>query len=150
DPMWAKAIELGLPVATHSSGMGLNDRASTSNYLFNQIGHFAASGGALAKALFLGGVTKRFPELPVALVEGGVSNGVEIYIRLTETWKKRGTYAIERLDPGKTDRELYASILEGAAPDLLERYELDDLLMHGPAQAHDDFELTGVESAEDI
>jgi predicted TIM-barrel fold metal-dependent hydrolase len=150
DPMWEKAIELGLPIATHSSGMGLNDRASTSNYLFNQIGHFSASGGALAKALFLGGVTRRFPELRVALLEGGVSSGVEIFIRLTETWKKRGTYAIERLDPGKTDRKLYASILEDAAPELLERYDLDDLLMHGPAKAHDDFELTGVQSAEDI
>jgi hypothetical protein len=41
--------------------------------MYNQIGHFAAAGAALAKSLFLGGVTRRFPELRVALLEGGVA-----------------------------------------------------------------------------
>ena len=80
DPVWAKAVELNVPLATHSSGMGLSDRTSISNYLYNQIGHFAASGGALAKSLFLGGVTSRFPEMRMAMLEGGLPIGVEILI----------------------------------------------------------------------
>ena len=69
DPMWARAVELGLPLSSHSSGMGMTDRSSITNSLFNQIGHFGSSGAALAKSLFLGGVTHRFPGFRVAMLE---------------------------------------------------------------------------------
>ena len=62
DPVWAKAVELKMPLAAHTAGIGFSDRASVTNFVFNQIGHFAASGAALAKSLFLGGVTRRFPD----------------------------------------------------------------------------------------
>src|SRR5262249_29669616 len=82
DPVWAKAIELGLPLAAHSAGLGFSDRASVSNFMFNQIGHFAAAGVALAKSLFFGGVTRRFPRLRIALLEGGVAAGLQTYSTL--------------------------------------------------------------------
>ena len=48
DAVWAQAIEPELPLAAHTAGIGASHRASVSNFVFNQIGHFAASGGALA------------------------------------------------------------------------------------------------------
>src|SRR5262249_35003057 len=149
DPMWAKAVELGLPLSSHSSGMGFTDRSSISNYLFNQIGHFGSSGAALAKSLFLGGVTHRFPELRVAMLEGVVAAGVQIYISLISSWKKRGSYAIERLNPANVDRELFAKLVLESAPELAS-YSADELLARGASQVHDDFELTGVKTEEDI
>ncbi len=150
DPVWAKAIELQFPLATHSSGMGLSDRASISNYLYNQIGHFAASGGALAKSLFLGGVTNRFPELRIAMLEGGVAVGVEILISLVGTWEKRNPEAIKRLDPKGIDRELLGRIVAESSPDLAKRYSADELVSSARDTVHDDFELTGVRDAGDV
>ena len=75
DAVWETAIALGLPLAAHSTGMGFSDRSSISNFVYNHIGHFAAAGEALAKSLFLGGVTRRFPRLRVALLEGGCDRG---------------------------------------------------------------------------
>ena len=70
DAVWAQAIELELPLAAHTAGIGASHRASVSNFVFNQIGHFAASGGALAKSLLLGGVTARFPGLRLGAAQG--------------------------------------------------------------------------------
>ena len=41
DPFWAKVVELGVPVLTHYGSQGGVGRSSTSNYMFNHIGHFA-------------------------------------------------------------------------------------------------------------
>jgi len=36
------------------------------------VAYFASAGEAMAKALFFGGVTRRFPELNFAFLEGGI------------------------------------------------------------------------------
>ena len=150
DPLWARAVELGMPLATHSSGMGFSDRQSITNYLYNQIGHFAASGGALAKSLFLGGVTHRFPELRIAVLEGGCHMGVEVLVALVSAWGKRNPEVIGRLDPKGTDRARYGEILAAHAPALATRYSADELITRGRDSVHDDFELTGVTNEQDI
>ena len=126
DPVWAKAIELRLPLAAHTAGIGNSDRASISNFVYNQIGHFAAAGAALAKSLFLGGVTRRFPDLRVALLEGGAAVGVEIYIGLVGTWQKRGGEAIAKLNPENLDKELVKKLLVEDDPSLV-RYSPEQL-----------------------
>ena len=72
DPVWAKCVELGVAPTFHSAGMGWGSRTSISNYMYNHIGHFGAAGEALCKAMFFGGVTRRFPKLRFAFLEGGV------------------------------------------------------------------------------
>lgn len=151
DPVWAKAIELRLPLAAHTAGIGNNDRASISNFVFNQVGHFAAAGGALAKSLFLGGVTARFPQLRVALLEGGAAIGVETYIGLVGTWEKRGGEAIAKLDPENLDKELVKKLLvENDAS--LAKYSAEQLTggNAGMTRARDDFAAVGLASVEDI
>jgi len=63
DPVWAKCLELKVAPTFHSGGQAWDARSSISNYMYNHIGHFAASGEALCKSVFLGGVTRRFPKL---------------------------------------------------------------------------------------
>lgn len=151
DPVWAKAIELQLPLAAHTAGIGSSDRASVSNFVFNQIGHFAASGGALAKSLFLGGVTTRFPALRVALLEGGAAVGVQIYISLVTNWLKRGGAAIAGLDPENLDRELLMQLLVEADP-ALARYSAEQLTgsRGRMTRVRDDFAAAAITSVEDI
>jgi predicted TIM-barrel fold metal-dependent hydrolase len=72
DPVWAKCQELGIAPTFHSSGSNQGLRLSPSNFVYNHIGHFAAAGHAVSKAIFLGGVTRRFPDLRFAFLEGGV------------------------------------------------------------------------------
>ncbi|HEX2174217.1 MAG TPA: amidohydrolase family protein, partial [Dehalococcoidia bacterium] len=87
DPFWAKCVELGVAVAAHSSGMGFSERRSISSYMFNHMGHFGTAGELLARSLFLGGVTRRFPGLRVALLEGGVTFGCRLYADLIGHWE---------------------------------------------------------------
>lgn len=151
DPVWAKAIELRLPLAAHTAGIGASDRASISNFVFNQIGHFAAAGGALAKSLFLGGVTARFPELRVAILEGGAAIGVQIYVSLVTNWHKRGGEAIARLDPDRLDRTMLAKLLTEDDPTLA-RFPIEQLMgAHGRmTQPRDDYAAANITSVDDI
>ena len=72
DPVWAESVECGIAPTFHSASHGIGLRLSPSNFVYNHIGHFGVAGEAVCKALFLGGVTWRFPELKFALLEGGV------------------------------------------------------------------------------
>jgi predicted TIM-barrel fold metal-dependent hydrolase len=110
DPVWAKCIELGVPPTFHSGTQGLAPRTSISNYMYNHIGHFGASGEALAKAAFFGGVTRRFPQLRMAFLEGGVGWGCSLYGDLIARWKKRNLAALENYNPAHLDRELFLQL----------------------------------------
>jgi predicted TIM-barrel fold metal-dependent hydrolase len=86
DPVWAKCVELGIPPTFHSGSSSQGLRLSPTNFVYNYIGHFAAVGHAVAKAIFLGGVTRRFPQLNFGFLEGGVgwaASGFGISARLT-------------------------------------------------------------------
>jgi predicted TIM-barrel fold metal-dependent hydrolase len=151
DPVWARAIALQLPLSAHTAGIGASDRASISNFVFNQIGHFAAAGGALAKSLFLGGVTARFPRLRVALLEGGAAVGVQIYISLVGDWLKRGGSAIGRLNPDNIDKDLLMKLLV-ESDESLARYTPDQLIraQNDMTRPRDDFDAAALSSVEDI
>jgi predicted TIM-barrel fold metal-dependent hydrolase len=113
DPFWRRCIELGISPGTHSQGNGLGFRRSTDNWVYNHIGHFAASGEALCKSLFLGGVTRRFPELRIALLEGGVGWACSLYSDLVGHWEKRNVRALrENLDPALLDVATFAELAE--------------------------------------
>jgi predicted TIM-barrel fold metal-dependent hydrolase len=107
DPVWAKCRELGVSVAFHSGSIGWGSRRSTSSYMYNHIGHLAEGQHALAKSLFLGGVTRRFPELNFAFLEGGVAWAATLYSDLIGHWEKRNRDALAHLDPASIDKELF-------------------------------------------
>src|SRR5215210_5239347 len=71
-----------------------------------------AAGHAVAKGLFLGGVTRRFPELRFAFLEGGVGWGCQLFGDLIEHWERKGAQALVRMDPDKLDRKLLLKLIE--------------------------------------
>jgi len=119
DPVWAKCVELKVAPTFHSSSQGVGTRVSYGNFVYNHIGHFAAAGHAVAKAVFLGGVTRRFPELRFAFLEGGVGWGCQLFGDLIEHWERRGAEALERMKPEKLDRKLLL--------DMVEKHGYDDI-----------------------
>ena len=156
DPFWAKCEELGFAVAAHSGGMGFDDRSSMSSYMYNHMGHFAAAGEVLTKSLLMGGVTRRFPKLRVALLEGGVQNGVRLFADIFSRWKKRNLNSLENLNPANFDMQQAHALFEKYADDATKARldQLDKTLLVGEedvAPEHrNEFAMMGVETPEDL
>lgn len=112
DPVWARCAELKVAPTAHSLAMGWGSRATPTNFMFNHIGHFAASGEALAKALFMGGVTRRFPQLRFGFLEGGVAWACQLYHDLVGHWHKRRPGALAAVDPACLDRDQLTRLFE--------------------------------------
>ena len=112
DPVWAKCVELGFSPTFHSGGRGYGLRVSPSNFCYNHIGHFAVAGEAVCKALFLGGVTRRFPTLKFGFLEGGVGWACQLYVDLIEHWEKRKLEALEEVKPENLDVDLLRQLAE--------------------------------------
>jgi len=164
DPFWAKVVELGVPILTHYGSQGWTGRSSISNYMNNHIGHFADGSEAFAKALFFGGVTKRFPNLRIGMLEGGADWGARVYIHLVDRWTKRSRKGLEHYDPASLNRdELRAHfarwgeyLTKGHSVDgedivrgtLGERYV--NTARQPRAEELEDFGAAGIESVEDI
>jgi predicted TIM-barrel fold metal-dependent hydrolase len=112
DAVWRKCRELGIAPTFHTGGRSYGERNSPSNFTFNHIGHFAAAQHAVAKALFLGGVTRRFPDLRFAFLEGGVGWGCQLFCDLIEHWERRGAKGLANMDPTKLDRKLLRELVD--------------------------------------
>ena len=158
DPVWQRCQELKVAPAFHSGGMGWGSRNSPNNYMFNHVGHFAAAGDATCKSLFMAGVTKRFPEMRFAFLEGGTAWAVSLYNDLIGHWKKRNRSTIHRYDPRRLDAALMAELFDSHGAEVLSRVdrtqlpdvfeamretpELDEML--------DEWAPIGIERGEDI
>jgi predicted TIM-barrel fold metal-dependent hydrolase len=103
DPVWAKAQELGVAVTFHAGQTGWGSRQSISNHMYNHIGTVAAGQEPICKAIFLGGVTRRFPDLHFAFLEGGVAWGAALLSDALGHWEKRNVDEIWKLDPARID-----------------------------------------------
>ncbi len=158
DPVWAACERLGYAATFHG---GLTVRPglhfSTSSYVANHIGQFAAEMYPLAKNLLLGGVTTRFPKLPFVLLECGVSWGMQLLADTIEHWEKRNIDAMTLLDPARLDKDALgryyrayagklATLIDGDVYDLVQKFPI-----HGsvPAQP-DEFAAMQVSTASEI
>jgi hypothetical protein len=112
DPVWRKCEQLGYAATFHSAAENYGLRNSISNFVYNHIGHFGEAGNAVCKALFLGGVTRRFPNMKFAFLEGGVSWACSLLADLISHWEKRNGAAIEDLNPAKLDRDRLAALFK--------------------------------------
>jgi predicted TIM-barrel fold metal-dependent hydrolase len=151
DPVWAKAQELGVSVAFHSGFIGMTPYRSISSYVANHISMLAEGQQSLAKSLFLGGVTRRFPQMNFGFLEGGVAWAAALYCDIIGHWEKRNLGALRRhLDPALIDRQLMGQMIQRFAPDaprisggLTQRAaEPEDML--------DEFAACAITRAEDI
>ena len=157
DPVWAKCLELKVAPTFHSIGAGWGSRTSISNFMYNHLGHFAASADAVCKSLFFGGVTRRFPQLRWAFLEGGVGWACSLYADLIGHWQKHNVKFIHNFDPANLDedlmRELFAEYGGPALADKLRHTAQRSHLLWGTPQDpadQDEWAACGIERAEDI
>lgn len=158
DPVWAKCVELGIAPSFHSVSKGVGTRLSPSNAVYNHIGHFGVAGEAVCKALFLGGVTRRFPSLKFAFLEGGVGWACGLYSDLIGHWAKRNPKVLDAIDPANLDQELMVRLFqEYGGRDIVR--QVDHLKADpkapsprtaDPDASLDDFAACGIEHSEDI
>lgn len=106
DPVWQQCLELGIAPTFHSGHRRSGLRSSPSNFTYNHIGHFAAANHATCKAMLLGGVTRRFPGLNMAFLEGGAGWACTLYADLLGHWQKRNAKGLEEVNPRNVDRAL--------------------------------------------
>ena len=161
DPVWAKCVELKVAPTFHSASRGLGFRQSPSNFTYNHIGHFATAGEAVCKAIFMGGVTRRFPTLKFAFMEGGVGWACQLYADLIGHWKKRNYNALVEVDPARLDRaELRKLLAQYTSKEFADRVDEYRLVPEGEAAAAqwaargaaviDDYAACGITRASDI
>jgi predicted TIM-barrel fold metal-dependent hydrolase len=106
DPLWAKCVELKVAPTFHSGSVGLFTRTSISNFMHNHIGHFAAAGESICRALFFGGVTRRFPQLTFSFLEGGAAWGCSLLADLAGHWEKHNPISAQMFNPARLDQEM--------------------------------------------
>jgi predicted TIM-barrel fold metal-dependent hydrolase len=112
DPVWEKCRELNVSPSFHKGSRGRALRISPSNFTYNHIGHFAAAGEAVCKALFLGGVTRRFPDLNFAFLEGGVGFACLLFADLIGHWHVRSNEGLEYTNPANLDVAMLEDLAE--------------------------------------
>jgi len=112
DPVWAKCRELRIAPSFHNGARSILLRNSPTNFCYNHIGHFASAGEAMAKALFFGGVTRRFPELNFAFLEGGVGWACSLFADLIGHWEKRNREGLENTNPASLDHAGLLALVE--------------------------------------
>jgi predicted TIM-barrel fold metal-dependent hydrolase len=154
DAVWAACVRNRVAPVFHSSLQQTHPARSVSNYVYNHVGGIAHAHEALCKALFMGGVYRRFPELRFGYLEGGVMWGASLLADLLGHWDKRAGHAIGNLDPDRLD---VAAVME-----LVRRHGSDDMRQAAPrieeflsrraarpAQL-DEFAAAGVSSGADL
>ena len=113
DPLWQKCLDLRVAVTFHQASNGWPQRSAVSNGEFNRLGHAGDAHAPLARALFLGGVVRRFPGLTFSFLEGGVGFGVELLCGLVGGWEKRRFSAmLEHLQPTNIDVPRLRALIE--------------------------------------
>lgn len=113
DPFWQRCVDLGVAPICHTSLIGSHQRRSASNYVFNHLGMFADGSEHFCRALFMGGVTRRFPTLQFGFMEGGAAWALTLLNDIVEHFEKRNVDdMLENLDPGKLDVDLLARLFD--------------------------------------
>ena len=158
DPVWRKCEQLSVSPTFHRGSRGRAFRMSPSNFCYNHIGHFAAASEAVCKAIFLGGVTRRFPNLNFAFLEGGVGFACLLYADLIGHWHIRNREALEEVNPANLDRDALLDLAERYAPGEMAAAiragagigARNDAGTTGGIENLDDYAACAIESAEDF
>jgi len=126
---------------------------STTNYVYNHIGNFAAAGEAAARSLLFGGVPRRHPHLRFAFQEGGIAVASSLYADVLGHWSKRNRDAVHHYDPALLDHRLLAELADRYGPDGGDRLEYGLGMLSEPEEDEgliDEFGGSGIESESDI
>jgi predicted TIM-barrel fold metal-dependent hydrolase len=159
DPVWQKCAELGVMPTFHSTtALGSFTRRSRKNFVYNHIGHFAATAEGICRSLFLGGAPRRFPHVRFNFLEGGMGWASQLYTDLLGHYAKRNKASVQTYDPRHFDLELAANLMDeygtGRIHDLREEFLAEKRQsMEAPVDhpfGYDDFAEARIDSPDDI
>jgi predicted TIM-barrel fold metal-dependent hydrolase len=157
DRLWQRCVELGVAVTVHQ-GSGWVDRMAYSNGEFNRVGHAAQAHDPLTKALFLGGVARRFPQLTFSFLEGGAGYAVMLLSGLIGGFEKRRYAAMEQhLRPSNIDTHRLRDLIERYGYEALKAKSAESLqalnideLTNRETEALDDYALLEVSTKQEL
>ncbi|HEX2173830.1 MAG TPA: amidohydrolase family protein [Dehalococcoidia bacterium] len=157
DPVWARCQELGFAVTFHGGQPMATDvmtSRSITNYMYNHIGSPAFLMHQVCKSIFMGGVTRRFPNLTFGFLECGVAWACQLLADIEEHWEKRNTEAMAKRDMERLDREAFRRLHEDFGGVLTEG-KLDEQwlrrITHTPApEDRDEWRHTGIRDEHEI
>lgn len=118
DPLWRRCGELKVSVGAHLSCLGWGAHQSKS-FIYNHTAGFAHAHEAFAKALILGGVTRRFPNQTFAFLEGGAMWATELYAGLVSRCGKRNRRDIQSYNHNNIDATLLLNLLNEYGADMI-------------------------------
>lgn len=142
DPVWQACADLRLAPTFHSPS-GLRAGRSISNYTYNHIGSIAQAQEGLAKSLFLGGVTRRFPTLNFGFLECGAAWACSLLSDLVGHFHKRSLAAMEYVDPAALDLDALMGYIERYGDPIMLRHIDEARAFYDrpfpPLPEHDDY-----------
>jgi predicted TIM-barrel fold metal-dependent hydrolase len=154
DPVWEACTRQGVAPVFHSSLQQNHPARSISNYVYNHVGGIAHAHEALSKALFMGGVYRRFPGLRFGYLEGGVMWGASLLADLVGHWEKRGAHAIDTLDPERLEvAAVMALVREYGSDEMVANADrIEEYLSRVPGRPAelDEFAAAGLSGVEDL
>jgi predicted TIM-barrel fold metal-dependent hydrolase len=154
DPVWAAFQRHGVAVTVHGSA-GVRylptARRSPTNYSFNHVGAHAFLQAEVCRALFIGGVLRRFPSLTFAFLEGGVTWAVQQLNDLREHWEKRRPQGLALTDPARLDSDELHRLLATYGGPRFGRIEPGAWVASSSlTQPVDDWAATGVSTEDEL
>ncbi len=154
DTFWQACVDRKIAPSVHSSVQYHDISRSVSNYVYNHIDGIGKCHEAMAKSLFLGGVTHRFPTLRFGFLEGGVGWAAGLYSALLGHYEKRNARDIWQFDPDRLDVDRLMTYVESHGDDATAR-ETERLRAWFTAPAArpaelDDFAAVHITSATDL
>ena len=102
---------------------------SVSRYVYNHIGSFNYAKHAICKAVFLGGIAKRFPDLKFSFLESGVGWVVNLLADIMKYLEKRNKNAISNYDPKYLNTDALADLFR----------EFGNVMIHGKEDTFADY-----------
>jgi predicted TIM-barrel fold metal-dependent hydrolase len=122
DSVWQRFAELGFAVTVHwgvGGGLGAPYPFVT-NWMANHIGSFAAATAPLVKSLYLGGVTRRLPEVVFGFQECGVGWAAAMLADTIEHWEKRNLENVRlNYDPALLNLDELEDLMRTHAPEFV-------------------------------
>jgi predicted TIM-barrel fold metal-dependent hydrolase len=161
DPVWRRFADLGFAVTVHwgVGGPPVAPYHSITSWMANHIGSFAAVTAPTVKALYLGGVTRRLPDVVFAFQECGAGWVPGLLADTIEHWEKRNLARVREVyDPALLDLDALVQLVAEWSPELaaaVPEGELADALrstMLGgdPPDELDEWIALGVEREDDL
>jgi hypothetical protein len=124
DAVWQHLLDCGFAATFHghsTHAAATTSSRSVTNYVFNHVGAHAGLMMNLCKSLLLGGVTRRFADLPLAFLEGGVHWASALLNDFIEHWEKRNLKSIQQYDPRRLDMDQLQRLFQEWGREMTER-----------------------------